>query len=236
MARRIQKQLLPQQLPEIKGLDCYGVSQPCFEVAGDYYDIITMNDGNTVFVIADVSGKGAGSALIMANLQASIRLGIHLSDSLSDFVSRVNDLIYSNTSDSEFVTFFMGIWVPAENALYYVNAGQNPPIILKHSGEILMLDATGLILGILKAEKYETKKINLEKGDLALIYTDGLEEALNRNDELFGTERIVNSLKINKNISPSDIIKNLLNETNEFTDGDPLHDDVTLIVLKRTDD
>ncbi|RPI12442.1 MAG: GAF domain-containing protein [Ignavibacteriae bacterium] len=232
MARKIQKQLMPQEIPHVKGLELVGECRPCNEIAGDYFDIINMDDGNTAIVVADVSGKGAGAAMIMANLQASIRLGIHLSDKLNDFVSRVNDLIYKNTSPYEFITFFMAIWVPAERMLYYVNAGHNPPVVVDKDNNVTQLHATGLILGVLPDQKYEWRTAKVEENDVLLIYTDGLEEALNNRNEFFGQERIIETVIHSKNRSSAEISSALIYEVLRFCNGTPIHDDVTMIVAK----
>jgi serine phosphatase RsbU (regulator of sigma subunit) len=232
MARKIQKQLMPQVIPDVEGLDIIGECRPCNEVAGDYFDIINLEDGNTVVVVADVSGKGAGAAMIMANLQASIRLGIHLSDKLADFVTRVNDLIYSNTSPYEFITFFMGIWDPKKRILYYVNAGHNPPVMTDKENNITELHATGLILGVLPDQKYEEKYVKIDKESVLFIYTDGLEEALNQNGEMFGQERIINCIKENKDKSSLSISGCITYEVLRFCAGTALHDDVTMIIAK----
>jgi sigma-B regulation protein RsbU (phosphoserine phosphatase) len=232
VARNIQKQLMPQEIPSVAGLDIYGESRPCKEVAGDYFDIINMDDGNTVIVVADVSGKGAGAAIIMANLQASIRLGIHLSDKLVDFVARINDLIYNNTSSSEFITFFMAIWDPKVKVMYYVNAGHNPPVFIDSKNNITKLDATGLLLGVLPEQPYEEKYIRIHEGDALVIYTDGLDEARNEKNEFYGIERIQNNLLENKNLDVKSITKLLNDDVLNFCSGVPIHDDLTLIVAK----
>lgn len=232
MARRIQNQLMPQHLPEILNLDIAGKSKACFEVAGDYFDIIKMEDGNSVLVVADVSGKGAGAAIIMANLQASIRLGIHLSDMFNDFVTRINNLIYENTSPSEFITFFMGIWQPQSKKLVYVNAGHNPPILIDKDNNVTQLHATGLILGIMPDQKYDTGQIIIEKDSILVIYTDGLEEAMNPEYEIYGQERIIKSILMNKHLKSNDLINKLINEAEIFCEGELFHDDVTMIVAK----
>lgn len=234
MARDIQKRLLPQEIPPVAGLEIAGYSNPCFEVAGDYFDIINTDDGNTVIVIADVSGKGAGAAMIMANLQASIRVGIEISDKseFSTFVETINNHIYKNTSPSEFITFFMAIWTPGDRTLFYINAGHNPPILLDKDNTTKTLDATGLILGVLPNQRYEVAKLKIEDGSVLLVYTDGLEEALNPRNEIFGSERIIAALRNNRQSSPSDIIRDVQSRAVEFCEGKPLHDDVTMIVAK----
>ena len=232
MARDIQKRLMPQELPAVKGLDVAGESRPCFEVAGDYYDIINMEDGNTAMVVADVSGKGAGAAMIMANLQASVRVGIEISEDLGKFIGRINNHIYKNTSPSEFITFFMGIWQSSSNTLYYVNAGHNPPIYLNKNNEITSLGATGLILGILPGQNYDINTIKIEKDSVLLIYSDGLEEAMNPRNEFFGRERMVESIIEVKDKTPAEIISYIQKRAIDFCEGKPLHDDLTMIVAK----
>jgi serine phosphatase RsbU (regulator of sigma subunit) len=233
MARNIQEKLMPQIIPHVKGLDIIGKCIPCHEVAGDYFDIINMEDGKTVLVVADVSGKGAGAAMIMANLQASIRLGVHLSDKLADFVTRINNLIHNNTSPAEFITFFIAIWDPSKKVLYYVNAGHNPPIFIDRDNHITKLEATGLILGVLPDQIFEEKYTRMPEGSLLAVYTDGLEEALSENYELYGQARIIKTLAANKNKSAIEISRALSEDVLQFTGGKSLYcDDITLILAK----
>jgi sigma-B regulation protein RsbU (phosphoserine phosphatase) len=232
MARNIQMNLMPRKIPKIEGLDLYGESKPCYEVAGDYFDIIKLDDGNTVLVVADVSGKGAGAAMIMANLQASMRLGVQLSDKMADFVTRINNLIYNNTSPAEFITFFFAIWNPGSKKLYYVNAGHNPPVVIDKQGNVTKLNATGLIIGVLPDQMYLEESVKLDEGSVVVIYTDGLDESMNRSGELFGINRIIEFTKNNINNSAKDISDSLINNAIKFGDGNPVCDDMTLIVAK----
>ena len=232
MARNIQRRLMPQEIPAVTGLEVYGESRPCFEVAGDYYDVISNEEGNTFMVIADVSGKGAGAAMIMANLQASIRVGLEITEDFSEFIARINNHVYKNTSSSEFITLFIGAWEPSTNSFHYINAGHNPPVMLNSSGEISTLDATGLILGVLPGQQYERKVIKIEPGSVIAIFTDGLEEAMNPEGEIFGQERIINILKEKKGLPCREIVKSIQDGAIEFCDGRPLHDDLTMIVIK----
>lgn len=232
VARNIQKQLMPQVIPQVAGLDIYGESRPCNEVAGDYFDIINMEDGNSVICVADVSGKGAGAAIIMANLQASIRLGIHLSDKLADFVSRINDLIHNNTSPYEFITFFMAIWDPRTRVLYYVNAGHNPPLLVDNNNNVTKLDATGLILGVLPEQIYEEKYVRINENDVLFIYTDGLDEAQNEKSEFYGLERIQNAVIENKSKDAKGIADAITKDAFSFSGNAPYCDDITLIAAK----
>lgn len=234
MARVIQKRLMPQEIPQVAGLDVHGESRPCFEVAGDYFDILDVGEGNTAMVIADVSGKGAGAAMIMANLQASIRVGIDIMDKteFSNFVNTINNHIYKNTSSSEFITFFMGIWNPVSKMLYYINAGHNPPLVLNKENKVTTLNATGLILGILPDQKYEIGSVKIEEESVLAIYTDGLEEALSPANEIFGQEKIINAVSSNRHLSSREIVKAVQDKAIEHCEGKPLHDDLTMIVAK----
>jgi serine phosphatase RsbU (regulator of sigma subunit) len=234
MARVIQKRLMPQEIPQVAGLDVHGESRPCFEVAGDYFDILDVGEGNTAMVIADVSGKGAGAAMIMANLQASIRVGIDIMDKteFSNFVNTINNHIYKNTSSSEFITFFMGIWNPTSKMLYYINAGHNPPLVLNKENKVTTLNATGLILGILPDQKYEIGSVKIEEESVLAIYTDGLEEALSPANEIFGQEKIINAVSSNRHLSSREIVKAVQDKAIEHCEGKPLHDDLTMIVAK----
>lgn len=232
LARIIQRRLLPRELPKVIGLEVYGESRSCLEVAGDYYDVINIDNNNTVFVVADVSGKGAGAAMIMANLQASIRVGIEISENLSNFVTRINNHVFNHTSSAEFITFFMAIWVPESQTLYYVNAGHNPPILLDKSNNVTWLEATGMLLGIMENQEYTTAKAEMKEDSLLLIYTDGIEEAINLNNELFGTERIIDLLITNRNSPPASIAEELNKAVLQFSGESPICDDITMIIAK----
>lgn len=232
MARNIQRRLMPQEIPDVNGLEVYGESRPCFEVAGDYYDIISNDEGNTFMVIADVSGKGAGAAMIMANLQASIRVGLEITEDFSEFIARINNHVYKNTSSSEFITLFIGAWEPSTKSFHYINAGHNPPVMIDSMGKISTLDATGLILGVLPGQQYERKIIHIEPGSVIAIFTDGLEEAMNPAGEILGQERIIEILRHCKHLSSKEIVKNIQDKAIEHCAGRPLHDDLTMIVIK----
>jgi sigma-B regulation protein RsbU (phosphoserine phosphatase) len=234
VAKKIQQRLMPQEIPQIPGLDVYAQSKPCFEVAGDYFDIIKTEENNYFFVVADVSGKGAGAALIMANLQASIRVGLELTLNFSDFVEKINNHVYANTASSEFITLFIGVWEPEKGMFHYINAGHNPPIMLNSNDEVKFLESTGLLLGVLENQKYERVKFALEDNTLILIYSDGLEELMNQKQELFGQERITELLKLNKEKSSKEIVKKIMQSAEEFAGGKSFQDDLTMILIKKT--
>jgi sigma-B regulation protein RsbU (phosphoserine phosphatase) len=200
MARRVQKGLLPGKIPDTPGLEVAARSKFCLEVAGDYYDIIKIDDRRTVVAIGDVSGKGAAAALLMSNIQASFRIAVSIgsgsSDSanifnIADVVSRINDLIHNNTPPDQFITFFVGVYDSQDKSFSYVNAGHNPPMLIRADGQIELMDKGGLLLGALPDMPYEEGVMNVGNNDLIFLYTDGVSEAENSDDEfsLYGRRK-----------------------------------------------
>ena len=233
MAKSIQKRLMPEIIPEIEGLDIHGESLSCYEVAGDYFDIMKLNDEKTLIVVADVSGKGAGAALLMSNLQASLRTSLSLDLDLKKAIEITNKLIFNNTLPSQFITLFAAIWNKTDNSLEYINAGHNPPILLqKKECTITSLDATGLVIGFLEQAEYELRKIYLSKEDIFFLYTDGLEEAMDHNDEEFGLERINEILMKNCHLTSENIYNIVIEELNKFIGKTLMKDDLTVITAK----
>lgn len=237
MARRVQKGLLPGTLPSTPGLEIAAKSVFCLEVAGDYYDIINIDNKRTVMAIGDVSGKGAAAALMMSNIQASFRTAIGISgqesgNQISGIVSRINDLIHRNTPADQFITFFVGFYDFSNQAFTYVNAGHNPPLLVRHNGEIELLEKGGLLLGALPNMPYEQATITLGDGDLVFLYTDGVSEAENPTGEMFGEARIKTLLSEIHNLPPDDILARLETEVKKFVKDVPLADDFTALVVK----
>ncbi|MCC6476306.1 SpoIIE family protein phosphatase [bacterium] len=233
MARRIQEGFLPRELPVTPGLVCAAHSRFSLEVAGDYYDLIPLEGNRTVLAIADVSGKGAGAALLMANLQASLRTAVEIGIPLSRAVERVNELIHRNTPPEQYITFVAAIFDPAHNELTYVNAGHNPPFIIRASGHIDELPATGLILGALPGMKYEQDTMRLFEGDTLVMFTDGVSEPMNSGDEEFGEPRIRELVAQCRTCSPAELIERIESAVNSFCGRVPYEDDSTLLVVRR---
>ena len=190
VARKVQERFLPKELPQTPGLSIAARSVFCLEVAGDYYDVIAHPDGRTALAIGDVSGKGAGAALIMANLQASLRALCCLNITLDDMMLRINDLIHQNTEPDQFISFFVGVFDPRERVMRYVNAGHNFPILVRADGRQQMLDEGGLILGPFPDATYEQGSVRLASGDSLLLYTDGVSEAMNDDGDELGEDLV----------------------------------------------
>jgi sigma-B regulation protein RsbU (phosphoserine phosphatase) len=233
MARRIQEGFLPQTLPDTPGLEVAAGSRFSLEVAGDYYDIITQNETQTVIAVGDVSGKGAGAALLMANLQASLRTAVGIGVRLSDVVARISDLIYRNTPPEQYITFVVGLYDAASGELRYVNAGHNPPILIRSNGETELLDVGGLILGCLPGSQYEEGVVKLQPGDLVMMFTDGISEAMNDEDEEYGEERIKEFIVRNRALPCTEILSTLEADVVAFCGREPNEDDSTFLIARR---
>jgi len=232
MARSIQQGFLPAKLPETPGLEIAAGSRFCLEVAGDYYDVLAQGEGQTVLAVGDVSGKGAGAALLMANLQASLRTAVGISSHLKDIVFRINELIYINTPPEQYITFFVGVFDPDNKTLTYVDAGHNFPLVVRENCQPIQLDKGGLLLGCIPGAEYEQAEVKLRSGDILMMYTDGVTEAMNEAEEEFGEERLISFIRDNCQTPVNEIKTGLEKAINEFTGGKPLLDDFTLIVAR----
>jgi serine phosphatase RsbU (regulator of sigma subunit) len=232
MARKIQNGFLPREIPETPGLEVAAGSRFCLEVAGDYYDIIPLSNGETVLAVGDVSGKGAGAALLMANLQASLRTAIGVNIPLAEVVGRINDLIFRNTPPEQFITFFAAVYDPESHRLTYVNAGHNPPLVLREAGTIEALEEGGLVLGIVPGIVYQQATVVLESGDLLLMYTDGVSEAMNSEEEEYGELRMAECIESQRLQAARAALDFLESEVLAFHGDAPLEDDFTLLLAR----
>jgi sigma-B regulation protein RsbU (phosphoserine phosphatase) len=232
IARRVQMQFLPLKIPATPGLDVCADSVFSLEVAGDYYDVIPLQDDRTLLAVGDVSGKGAGAALIMANLQASLRALCNVGLELSELVGRINKLVYDNTDAEQYITFFVCRFDPRTRELTYVNAGHNAPILVRRNRCVELLEQGGTVLGAFADSVYQQATLSLASGDLVLIYTDGLSEATNASEEEFGEERIRKTLLAQFHDSPGEVLSQLTREVEAFRGGAAPTDDVTLLLFK----
>lgn len=232
IAKEIQQGLLPKSVPEHKCLDISAVNISSKIVGGDYYDVIRLTEDSFVFAIADVSGKGTPASLLMASIHAMFHTLIPLGMPLSELVKRMNDLIYDNTLNDRFITFFCGILDVKTKSFKYVNAGHNLPILLKGNGNIVRLDKGGVLLGIAKENiTYEEGFVNLVSGDLLYIFTDGVTEAMNSENVEFGENRLLKILKDYKAL-PSKEIQNIIIDSIKNYCGENQSDDITMLIVK----
>ena len=236
IAREVQERLFPQEFPKVEGLEYYGHCRPALGVGGDYYDFLELADGKFGFAIGDVSGKGIGAALMMASLQASLRgQAIHSGDDLSGLMSNVNRLVYEASTTNRYATFFYAQWEAAVRKLTYVNAGHNPPYILRNgSDEPILLTEGGTVVGMLPPMivSFSQGEVTLEPGDLIVGFTDGISEAMNPNEEEWGEEALLQLLNTIRDRSPQEIHDLCVAGADHFANGAKQHDDMTMIVVR----
>ncbi|MDH3252840.1 MAG: SpoIIE family protein phosphatase, partial [Ignavibacteria bacterium] len=207
IAREIQKGLLPSVLPTIPGIDIAASNISSKQVGGDYYDIISLSEHLSIIAIGDVSGKGPPAALLMANLQATIRALVPLDLPLSELTWKVNDLMCENTGGTKFVTFFWAVVDSNERSLTYVNAGHNYPYLFHEGDRFDQLDKGGMILGVMKTSiPYQQATVPLRAGDVLVMYTDGVTEAMNKESVEYGEERLITTVQECRACSAHDML------------------------------
>jgi sigma-B regulation protein RsbU (phosphoserine phosphatase) len=234
IAREIQRNLLPHKIPQFKNFNIVANTVFSKQVGGDYYDVIKLDQNNFCIAIADVSGKGVSAALMMANLQAFLKTICKQGMKIDEATGLINDLISENTTEGKFITFFWALIDDEKKQILYVNAGHNPPLLIRH-GKIIKLDKGGIILGVMKTMiPYMSENLQLEKDDVIVLFTDGVSEAMNQNGEEFSDERL-EKLSLSLSLcekTAEDISNTIQNEVSKFAYGAVQSDDITLMVIK----
>jgi sigma-B regulation protein RsbU (phosphoserine phosphatase) len=242
IAADIQKWFLPAELPKIDGLDVAAASYPARGVSGDYYDVLPIpqkkgeGKGKAAVLICDVAGKGVPASLVMVMIRTIVHLIAGAGRSAGQIAGLVNRGVAGNVSIERFATFSYLMCDPASGAVEYANAGHHPLLLYRAAGdEFEKVDADGLPIGLDKKSSYSQVEVQLEPGDIALLYTDGIVEAMNAADEQFGEDRVREVLRGNGTSAASaeEIMRKLYDELESFVDGAPQHDDETLIVMKK---
>jgi sigma-B regulation protein RsbU (phosphoserine phosphatase) len=232
VARDIQQNLLPKAIPSINGYEIYAINIPAREVGGDYYDFIKVSENKTAIAVGDVSGKGLPAAMLMANLQATLRGQLLFCDCSQDCIKRANNLLFKSTDTSKFVTLFFGILDTEKHTLTYCNAGHNEPLLIKN-GKITKLDKGGLLLSCFEYSDYDEEEIIFEKGSTLVIFSDGITEAMNEAEEEYGDERLEKILLDNIKESSQEIIKNIITGVKLHVGDNAQSDDITIMIIKR---
>jgi phosphoserine phosphatase RsbU/P len=232
-ARRIMTRLLPAELPQVAGLTLAAHLDPCEEVAGDLYDARMLPDGRILLIVGDVSGKGLPAALLVAALLPALRLGAEDCRDIGHLVERVNEQIYASTEALRFATLFLGLMDPATGQIDYVNAGHNPPLLVDRGGTLKSLAAVGPPVGMVPGMSYPASTCRLEPGQLLFFYSDGLTEAMNSDQEMYGDERLGDLLAGCTDCSLDDLQQRVLADVNRFIGDKPLDDDLTLMLVER---
>jgi sigma-B regulation protein RsbU (phosphoserine phosphatase) len=231
LAREIQQHLLPDSPPTIDGFDIAAINIPAKEVGGDYYDF-DLNEEKLFFCLGDVSGKGMPASLLVANLQASLHSQLKNSLTPKEIIQNSNQLIYQNTDPTKFITFFYGLLDVTNGQITYCNAGHDQPILLTSKSKLINLQTGGIPLGVLPEFEYENTNVNITEGEILILYSDGITEAWNENQEEFGLERLINKLQTSKDLNAIDIIKSVINEIQSFIGEVPQMDDMTMMMIK----
>jgi sigma-B regulation protein RsbU (phosphoserine phosphatase) len=233
MARNIQINLLPKSNPTIDGYEIAGKSIPALNVGGDYYDFIRLDDHRLAIALGDVSGKGLAAALVMSNLQATIRSLALSNVTANECLERANNLLFRSIDAKTFVSLFYGILDTKKNTICYANAGQNLPLIFSPDKKPIPLKNHGLVLGMKENVSYQKEEIQINPGDRLLIYSDGIPEAMNEHREEFGDENLLKIVQQYCDCYPDTLIENILTTLNLHFGNAPQNDDMTMVHLLR---
>ncbi|MBX3278864.1 MAG: SpoIIE family protein phosphatase [Acidobacteria bacterium] len=242
LAAQVQQRLFPECAPDSPHLDLAGYCRPARGVGGDYYDFLSLGPQQTAIAIADVAGKGISAALVMSSVQASLRSqtmaleGSPFSRSLGELVANLNRLLCASTGGATYVTFFFARFDETTRRLSYVNAGHNPPMLLRRNGNgsahCRQLSTGGLFIGLFEATPYDEETLELQSGDLLVAFTDGVTEAMNTAGEEFGEARLQGLLESFSHLPAAEVRNRLVESLNVWTADAPQHDDFTFVVLK----
>ncbi len=232
IARQVQLALLPARHPQPEGWSLWSFMRPANDVGADLVDYIELPEDRLGVVLADVAGKGLGAALLTAKLQAMLRALVPGSPSLSDLGAQVNDILHKDGIDNRFVTLFYLELRPGSGRLRYLNAGHNPPFVLREKATEA-LQASAIPLGMMAGTAYTEGEMTLEPGNLLVVYSDGLTEASNSKDEEFGADRLQAMLPRLRGLSAEESVRLIIDEVNLFLGRERPHDDLSLVVLAR---
>jgi phosphoserine phosphatase RsbU/P len=233
LAYNIQINLLPKGPPKAPGYDIAGKSIPAQNVGGDFYNFIRVDTPRLAVCLGDISGKGISAALLMANLQATIRGQTHMEASATSCIQRANTLLYQSTGPSKFATAFYGILDVDQHQFSYCNAGHNPPFLYTDGDGPLSLQTGGVVLGFLEEAEFDESTVPLQPGDLLVIYSDGITEAMNAGEEEFEEERLQSIIREHRDAPSDTIIEKIIEAVEMHADGAPQADDMTLVVIRR---
>ena len=231
IARNIQKNLLPKRISKSAVFDISAYNQSARQVGGDYFDVMKLDENRILIAIADVSGKGVQAALLMANLQAFLKSIAKQNISLIEASNLINDLVSENVSNGSFITFFWGILDNVSKTIQYVNAGHNPPLLIRDN-KITKLKKGGMILGVMKTIiPYEAEKIELQSNDKIVLFTDGITEAMDINDNEYRDERL-EELSVSIESDESEIfLDKIIDDVKQYTVNAEQSDDITCLII-----
>ncbi|HEV3200454.1 MAG TPA: SpoIIE family protein phosphatase [Bryobacteraceae bacterium] len=239
IAREVQNQLFPKDVPFTKTLEMKGVCHPARMVSGDYYDFMALTDHSLAFAIGDVAGKGISAALLMATIQSTMRTQLSSNNghgfahlSAARMVSVLNQQLYATTAPEKYATFYFALYEESNHSLTYTNAGHLAPMLLR-GADFQMLNSTGTVVGAFPFARYEERTVLLEHGDILVAYTDGIAEPENAYGEMFGEERLKDLVVKYSKSDSSEIIARSMEAVNQWTGSSELQDDMTMVVVRR---
>ena len=233
IASNIQKNLLPKEIKIPFPMDRAEYFEPAKEIGGDYYDYNVIDKDRLFITIGDVSGKGVPASLLMTTIRATLKTLCHTDDNVQDILTNLNNFVCGDMSEEMFVTIFHSLYDSRTQTLYYSNAGHNPLLVLKNNGNTVSEEVVkGAAIGFLKGYKYKLGRLELEKGDVLVYYTDGITEAENRKKELYGKERLKKVLEESRGMDSEAIKNSILKSVDSFREGYEQVDDITLLVIK----
>ena len=232
IAKQVQARLFPQSLPPRKSLEYAGICIQARQVGGDYYDFLNLGQERLGLVIGDVAGKGIAAALLMANLQATLRSQCAIAlDQPQRFLRSVNQLFYENTADGAYATLFFAEYDEGMRRLRYANCGHLSALLLRRDNNLERLDSTCTVLGLFEEWECSIEDRELFSGDTLALYTDGITESCNAAGEEFGEQRLIEALRQHRDLSSQALLASIVDEVRRFSPGEQ-HDDITLIVAK----
>jgi phosphoserine phosphatase RsbU/P len=234
-AAEIQRQFLPNEVPKVEGLELAGFNASCRTVGGDYYDFVIRPDGQVAVMVGDVCGKGMPAALLMMSLQARVQVLAEDAASPAGLVERLNRILTAATLNSRFISFFFSLVRPETGEVTYCNAGHNPPLLVRSGGQVEWLEGGGPVLGILPETVYEEHRCWLQPGEVVVLFSDGATEATDSTGEEFGERRLAALAQQLRHESAETVLEGLRKAVQEWIGGAAAADDVTLVILRKTE-
>lgn len=233
VASTIQTNLLPKEAPDIPGYEIAGKSIPAREVGGDYFDFIPLEDKKLAFCLGDVSGKGLAAAMLMSNLQATIRGESSIHRPPKECLERANRSLLQNTDADRFVTLFYALLDYEDHLLCYCNAGHERPFVRSGNEQLQRLSEGGIVLSVVDEPGYQEDLVSVEPGDLFVIYSDGVIDATDESEFPFGEKRLAELIEDSEESSAAEVIDKIVDAVQVYSGGKKQTDDITLVVLRR---
>jgi phosphoserine phosphatase RsbU/P len=232
LARGIQRSLLPDSTPTVEGFDIALINEPCFAVGGDYYDFLTLGPRTLLVVIADVEGKGVSSALVMSNLQATLRaLVLHL-HSLNEIAEALNKMIWNHTRAEKYLSLFMGLIDTKRKVIHFINCGHVPPVIVRPGSAPISLTDGGMVVGLFENASYERGQFKLQSGDVMVLCTDGITESMDAHHEEYGSDRMVEKVSEVAEKTATEIVEHVAADVARYSRAGTHIDDKVMIAIK----